>query len=905
MTKVMPEIDSRLELIGRGEEMGRLKELWQDSKDGKGSTVFISGEAGIGKTRLVEEILDIAEKDGAKTIRGVCLSDNLQPLMPFKEALREADLYHLISEDPPPKVLAAYLINDDGILVSKAERKDKDADIDSDIFSSMLKVVQDFVKDSLSMMGRDETGELNTIGYGDYNILIQSIEGISLATVVEGSKSEFLIDDMKEKLEGKAEDLEDWEGDMSKVEEIGSEMQWFLDSGKYDGEFLVDDPKIKQENLFDNVLLGLQRLSTDHPVVLFLDDLQWADPTSLKLLHYISRNTRDNKVLILGTYRPEDIVERYDREAHHLKKAMQKMNREGLYEEIELERLDKSDVEEFIEKTLGEIEREKEIVKKLYRESEGNPFFLLEFIQDLIEEGHLAKGDDGWKAEDSLKDIHITSRVYDLVVRRLDRLMEEQRELLECASVIGEKFESEILGKMTGLKRVKLLKNLNELEKTHKLIESLGDEYRFDHSKIREVLYNGLNEELQREYHRIVAEGYEERDEDEIDKVVEDIAYHLFQAEDERAIDYLLDAGDKAQDKYANEEAEWFYKHALSLVGEKETNTSKKAYEGLGDVYKRLGKYDDSIENYQNAMGIVEDDKEKGSLHGKIAGVLREKGGYEESLKPAEEGLSLVGEDDIERCNLFEQKGWALMGRGDYDKAITVFKKEKDLAESLDRKEKRAQALHDLGAVHWYEGDYDKAEENLQNAIETRENIENLEGLSNSYNNIAIIYQDKGELDRSLKYHERSLDIRRDMGDKHGIAASLNNLAVIYRRKGEMDRALKCHEQSLDIKKEIGNKNGIATSLGNMGVIYHDKGELDEALEYHERSLDIEKEIGDKDGISASLNNIGTIYENKGKLDRALEYYERSLDIKRRSVTKTASQNHLPTLGSSTDIKVS
>ena len=112
-------------------------------------------------------------------------------------------------------------------------------------------------------------------------------------------------------------DLVSWSGNMSETKDIEPKISMLIDCGKYDGKFLVDDPKIKQENLFDNVLLGIQRSSIDKPTLLFLDDLQWADVTTLNLLHYLARNIKQNRILVLGTYRPEDIIQSRDGVAHH------------------------------------------------------------------------------------------------------------------------------------------------------------------------------------------------------------------------------------------------------------------------------------------------------------------------------------------------------------------------------------------------------------------------------------------------------------------------------------------------------------------------------------------------------------------------------------------------------------
>ncbi len=902
------EMTFRPDLVGRESELTMLIDSLDSVVDGKGSSIFISGEAGIGKTRLVEELISKAEEKGMKMIKGWCLAEGLEPLMPIREALRDADLYHLIAESPPPKVISAYLINNSGMLISKAEREE--TDLDPDIFACMLTAVENFISDSLSMMGGKEGSKLNTIGYGEHDILIQTAGNLSIATVIEGTNSEFLIDDMKKTLGDIGSEFDDWDGDMEKTKEIQPKIGWFIKSRKYQGRYLVDDPKIKQENLFDNVLMGLRRIALEQPVVLFLDDLQWADPTTLNLLHYLSRNTKKSCVFILGTYRPEDIlklsstipnvdgiyqrisknqrniqdfpadiVEGYYGKTHQLKSVMQNMSRERLFKEIKLNRLDKSMVEEFTAKTLGEVDLRESFVNRIYDESEGNPFFLLELIQMLVEEEHLKEKDGVWILDSSIDEVHIPSKIYDVVVRRLDRLIKEERNLLEYASVVGEEFESNILGDITGFNRIELLKNLNEIENIHNLIHPVKKKYRFDHRKIREVLYNGINEELRAEYHRIIAESYEDRYKDNLEDALENIAYHYYKAEDERAVEYLLDAGDKSKDKYANIEAERFYRNALSLIDEDEEKLFR-AHEGLGDVIGTIGEYDDALENYQKALEIVIDNKQRARLYEKFAGVYIDKGEFKKSIKYADKGLSMTTEDDVEMCRLLNRKGWGYMRQGNYDTAMDIFEEERVLADRLDEKKESAQALHDLGTVFYCKGEYDEGKDYLEKALAFRKKIEDAKGMAASLNNIGLICNNKGELDTALDYYERSHDIEKEIGDKLHIAVSLNNMGIVFWHKGELDKALDYYKRSLDIEEEIGDKQGIAASLNNIGLIYYYKGELDKALDYYERSLDIKEEIGDKLGIAGSLNNICEIYYDKDELDKALEYCQRGLDIR-------------------------
>ena len=183
------------ELIGRSDELDRLTNALNDAIEGKGSTIFIGGEAGIGKTRLVNELKTIAVEKDVNIIQGWCLAESLEPLMPVKTALREAGLQHLISGEPPPAVVSAYLINNAGILLSQAEREE--SGLDPDIFAGMLQAVGNFLQDSLSMMGDGERGSLNSLSYGDFTIYIQSNNTLLIAVVIKGAISEFLIEDIK------------------------------------------------------------------------------------------------------------------------------------------------------------------------------------------------------------------------------------------------------------------------------------------------------------------------------------------------------------------------------------------------------------------------------------------------------------------------------------------------------------------------------------------------------------------------------------------------------------------------------------------------------------------------------------------------------------------------------------
>jgi predicted ATPase len=586
-------------LVERQKELDELVALADEALEGKGATVFLAGEAGIGKTRLSLELERVAKEKGFKILTGQCLAESLVPLLPMRDALRSGSLEHLASGGKPPKVLWLYLITNKGILLSQCGRSVES--FEKDTFSDMQEIIKKHGKSKESKASKSrwkrilseaspelvgafplvggmfqaaagiarakrridryekmEAGEkkemeveaistfetiskivideilgeenLRKLDSGDYRFILEKKKDLNFVAIIQGQENEAIRHEMRKVLL----DLTKGKQKSTDAEEIKGKIAVLLKSGKYEGiDYIADDPKIKQENLFDNILLGLQRESTHKPLLLILDDLHWSDPTTLSLLHYLSRNTKKNRIILLGTYRPEDLISGWGEKEHRLTSTMQLMSKEGLYEIIELSRLSKS--EELVNAILGKHKLTKAFMASVKKEAEGNPFFTIELIILLQEEGHLKKDKKGvWILKEPLDKIHMPTKVFDVIARRLSKLIKEQREMLECASVVGEEFESAIVGDALEIKRIKLLKNLAEIEKLHKLVHSKGSLYRFDHAKIREALYKEIPDELKQEYHRIVAETYEKLYPKQKNKLSDILAYHYHKAQDPR-----------------------------------------------------------------------------------------------------------------------------------------------------------------------------------------------------------------------------------------------------------------------------------------------------------------------------------------------------------------------------------
>ncbi|MFQ5883923.1 MAG: tetratricopeptide repeat protein [Thermoplasmata archaeon] len=837
----MLEFDLQSEMVDRKEDLEELRSYLDRAAGGQGSTVLLSGEAGIGKTRLVNELKRDARSKGFQVLSGYSLHESYTPYMPFLEALRSGDLQSLFSEEAP-RVEAVYLVTDSGLLVMEVLREE--TKLDADIFASMLSTVGDFVKESLSMLsGEEKEGALNRLGYENYQILIESGPDTNLAVIITGKENEFLIEDMREVLLKTDMEygsvLKDWDGDGEKVEDIENFLQPLIASGKYNGVYYgKEDPKARRNLLFENVSLGLMRMSQSTPTLLCLEDLQWADPSSLALMHYVARNTRKCKLLVLGTYRPEDVAAR-EGKSHPLIETLQLMSREELYEKVELQRLPKESMHEFLFALFGDVDFDDNFIDRMYKETEGNPLYILELAKLLVDEGVIQTHDDVWKLSKDLEDVDMPSKIHDVIVRRLDRVEKEERKVLDYASVTGEMFTSPVLASALDMKRVHLLERLKVLEKTHKLVHPNEGGYKFDHAKVREVLYNEIPQELRKEYHTTIAETIEDLNKDNLEEVIEDLAFQYYHCRNkEKARIYLVRAAERAKRLYSNEEAIRFFSEALEF--EQDAQKRREIFEGLGDVYEHIGDFDKSLESFESALELSEENRK--------------------------------------RADILTDLGEVYENRGEHDKAIRTYNEALDLVKGEGCKEEGL-ALSGIGVVHWSRGEYSNALENCEMGLEILEKIGNQRGIAYSLNNIGNVYLGKGEFDTALENYRKCLEIGEKTGNQRDIAHILGNIGAVHLQRGEYKKALEHFRKSSEILEKIGDQQGIAYSLNNIGVLHEDTGEYDKALEHYRRSLEIVEKIGDQQVIATTLHNIGLVHNYTGEYDKALKQYERSLEL--------------------------
>jgi len=634
--------------------------------------------------------------------------------------------------------------------------------------------------------------------------------------------------------------------------------------------------KSKRDLIFSETTENIRSLAEEYPLVIFIDDLQWVDQSSLMLFHYLIEKLEEAPVLFISAYRSED-VDRTD----FLNEVLQRMNRQDLYDELELHPLSWEDTREIVQSLIGSIDIPDYFVNLIHETSEGNPLFSKEFVKQMLEEGSVDSKNDKYPSKKD--DIELPEVVDDIIERRTKKLDEENLRILRMGSIMGEEVPFELLDFITDIDTLNLLEYADILIGTG-LWDTKPDEdlFYFTHGLIQLSVYKSISSPLRKEMHKRIAESIEELFEDEIVDYYSDLGFHYKRAEEfTKALEYHLKEGDKAEDVYAHEDALEMYREALKLAEKGNVNKERKwkILEKLGDVNKILGKYDKSLDFYQKIAIEKIEPKQRPKIHRKIANVHEWKGEFDKAMENLKDGLALRNINSLEACRLLCNKGSIEKNQGKYDKAEEDYLKSLDLCKDLNSDRDYAEINQGLGSVYKCKNEYDKAIECLKKSLSTWEKIADIEGKSYSLNSLGNVYMKKGEMDKALNYYKKSLNLIKKVGDKGYIPNILNNMGTIYSKMGKLEKALEFYKKSKSIWEEMGNRQGIAASLINIGGVYLRRGDLEEALENHKKSLEISEDIEYKKGVVTCLNNIGAIHLQKGELNEAKKKYQNGFEI--------------------------
>jgi predicted ATPase len=465
----------------------------------------------------------------------------------------------------------------------------------------------------------------------------------------------------------------------------------------------------------------------------------------------------------------------------------------------------------------------------VYRETEGNPFFVEEVLKSLIEQGSVRRESGRWKRCDA-GELVIPQSVKEAIGSRLDRVSEKCNEVLRTAAVLGKTFSSEELKAAAGnIPEEVLLDTLDEAVNAQ-LIASRGDSFTFTHDKIREVLYEELNPIRRRRLHRLAAEGLERHHH----SAVERLAYHFIQAGDyERGLDYAKRAAQEAERVFAFDEAIEAYTRAydcaeaLGLVNEQLIQEKS-----IGKVYQLHGETIAAGEHFERALALTTDPLMRARLQLEVASSLVATGD-QRGIGYVQEALTVL---DATTNPLETARALSIEGRfhhlaGRHSKAIELLIQAADLvaptatADSIKSyvAPMITQIYAYLAGANQHVGLYNEADCWSQKAIEfgLRHNV--LFAQAAGYEFLGEDAIHKGEFEAGLEYADRELKIVEKLHSRERRAWTYFVAAMSSFHSGDSLRAEREFREGIELSESIGDTRLASLLRGNFAILLADK----------------------------------------------------------------------------------
>ncbi|MFC1853160.1 AAA family ATPase [candidate division CSSED10-310 bacterium] len=539
--------------------------------------------------------------------------------------------------------------------------------------------------------------------------------------------------------------------------------------------------------LFSYLSETLRALTTETPVALLLDDLQWADELALGFFEFVLSTApfADYPLVILGAYRSEAVPADLD--------AI--IDSPGV-ERIHLDRLDETSIATLIGDKLGLSPPPGPFSRYLSLKSTGNPLFVSEYLRVAIDTGLLVRGPQGkWQleieADEGLPEMDVYDRLpiptslQGLIERRLEKLPGPALAAVEVAAIIGREGPTLLLWAMTGLDEKELLHTVDVLLQHQILEQSSAGIFRFCHAQIRDISLARLEPEHRQELHARAAENIELVFDRHLEQHQAKLGAHWQAAgEVDKARSSYLAAARQAKERYDYQEAVRCYNAYLQLVTI-ETEKSMLARKERGDVLFVTGRHHTALQDYEAVLDKTEDQKLRMSCLRKKATILETRGDIPGVRKAYQEALAQAHAFPLEHARtLAAMANFKNVLQSKHEEAEQLCQKALDLFISL---------YPDLHAC-------------LQSSFPAfrTQNIpqEELVVLSEIFNTSAGVYYLRGDLDQALDVYQKSLKIFEKLGDKLGIGVASGNIGNVFHSRGDLAGA----QDSLVRATEIFNK---------------------------------------------------------------------------------------------------
>ena len=704
--------------IGRARERNTLQGAFERTSEGQPVAVLVAGEAGVGKTRLVNEFSDAVRSEGSRVLLGGCieLSQGSLPFAPIVEALRG------LVESTEPEAL-----------------------------------------DELLGPARPELGRL-------------------LPELAAGSPQR----------------------------EVGP------------------GPDFAQGRLFEQFLGLLQRLAERSPTILIIEDLHWADDSTLDLIRFLLRNLREPDAMLVMTYRSDELHRR-----HPLRPFLTALDRIDSVERLELSCFDRNEVSEQLRSILGH-NPDQLTVNRAYELSEGNPFY----VEELLATGA------------GLPDSVLPSSLREAVMVRVEALSEDSQEVLRVAATAGCRVHHSLIGNVSVLEERRLYEALREAVARHLLVyDERNGFYEFRHALVREAIYADLLPGEKTALHATFAEilqGAPDLGGGGTTGAAE-LAYHFHQAHMiEEALPASIRAGEAAENTFAYPEALQQYERALELWSQvddpaQRTGTSRvELIRRAAEAAYLSARPARAIAHIKTAIELVDprsDPVAAGLMHERLGRYHFAGGHTDAGLAAYAEAVRLVPEEPptAERALVLAAEAQMLMLLSHGKESRALCEEAVRIATEVGAKAELGHALNTLGVDLAIMGDFDGGLENLYEAKRIALELGSIDDIGRTYANIPSVLVWAGRFEEAFEHWNEGIDVvtQRGAGGSYGSWYRADMAESLF-RTGRWDEAdaltREPGSESVTVRAmRLCTRAQIATARGRLDDA---KADLEEASRY-------------------------------------------------------------------------
>ena len=596
----------------------------------------------------------------------------------------------------------------------------------------------------------------------------------------------------------------------------------------------LPDPEQEKRRLFAALTHFFKERASQRPLLLVIEDLHWCDNISLEFLQSLARFCSAQPLLLLMTYRSDEVQP-------GLQRFLAQLDRARLSQELRLVLLSRSEVGAMLHAMFALPEGEQaNLLHLIYPLTEGNPFFVEEVFTSLVSRGELLSDDGGWQRkphpDNRSEHVPVPCSVQDAVQQRIQLLSTEAGQVVTFAAVAGRRFDFAMLQQVMHCDEDRLLLLIKELVASRLVVEVSAEQFAFRHALTQQAVYAGLLARERRLLHRTLAQAIEQlyATTPMLEAHLEDLAYHYYEADIwEKALEYEQRVGEKALALYAPHAAIDHFTHALSAAEHLSQAVSSHVYRLRGQAYETLGEFERALSDYGRTLEAA------GTAHDRLM-----------------EWQSMMA------------LGFLWTGR-DYERAGGWFRSASDLAEELADPTLHARSLNRLGNWLVNTGRIQEGLEAHQEALRLFETRADTQGMAETLDLLGMAHGFSGDAANAVRHFGRAIELFRALGDSHSLVSSLAGRAIdsapetietTFSALRTRDECLQDTEEALRLARQTHSQAGQAFAEAVTVQVWSSFGDFGRALAHAQEALRIATAIEHQQWIVATYGALGQLY---------------------------------------------